>query len=58
MHADPVSGSRRRTLADGTIASRLEFDPLGNEAPLADPDGRVFAGHAQREHRDELLQPE
>ena len=37
VHSDPVTNSLRETAADGSLASRLEFDPLGNDVPLEDP---------------------
>lgn len=36
-HVDPVTSSLRETATDGTVIERLEFDPLGNDAPLIDP---------------------
>lgn len=37
VHIDPVTNSVRESSANGSLVSRVEFDPLGNAAPLGDP---------------------
>ena len=37
QHTDPATNGTRETDAAGVMVSRAEFDPLGNDAPLADP---------------------
>jgi hypothetical protein len=38
VHIDPVTLSLRETATDGTVANRIETDPMGNSAPLTDPE--------------------
>lgn len=38
VHIDPVTLSLRETEANGTLANRIEMDPMGNGTPLTDPE--------------------
>jgi YD repeat-containing protein len=37
VHVDPVTSSLRETATDGTLANRIETDPMGNGVSLTDP---------------------
>ncbi len=37
IHTDPVTNSIRETMSNSVGVNRVEFDPLGNDAPLQDP---------------------
>ncbi|HKO99202.1 MAG TPA: DUF4214 domain-containing protein [Pyrinomonadaceae bacterium] len=37
LHVDPQTNSARETNPAGELAARIEFDPLGNDVPLNDP---------------------
>ncbi|HSD48132.1 MAG TPA: hypothetical protein VLB87_16010, partial [Pyrinomonadaceae bacterium] len=38
VHIDPVTSSLRETATDGTVANRIEMDPMGNGVALTDPE--------------------
>lgn len=38
VHQDPVTGSHRESFVNGSAGAHSEFDSLGNDAPLVDPD--------------------